>query len=107
MDAPITITLPDGSHREYPAGTTAADVAGSIGRRLAKAAVAAVVDGRDLGAPHCEQLTRLMNLECAFNDSGIASPIFGIPAEMFDCCGPAGLRFLKKKSMRLTPVRGY
>ena len=28
MDAPITITLPDGSHREYPAGTTAADVAG-------------------------------------------------------------------------------
>ena len=27
MNAPITITLPDGSHREYPAGTTAADVA--------------------------------------------------------------------------------
>ena len=53
MDAPITITLPDGSHREYPAGTTAADVAGSIGRRLAKAAVAATVDGRevDLGRP--------------------------------------------------------
>ena len=53
MDAPITITLPDGSHREYPAGTTAADVAGSIGKRLAKAAVAATVDGRevDLGRP--------------------------------------------------------
>jgi threonyl-tRNA synthetase len=53
MDAPITIALPDGSHREYPAGTTAADVAGSIGRRLAKAAVAALVDGHevDLGRP--------------------------------------------------------
>ena len=53
MDAPITIALPDGSHREYPAGTTAADVAGSIGKRLAKAAVAAVIDGHevDLGRP--------------------------------------------------------
>jgi threonyl-tRNA synthetase len=53
MDAPITITLPDGSQREYPAGTTAADVAGSVGKRLAKAAVAATVDGRqvDLGRP--------------------------------------------------------
>jgi threonyl-tRNA synthetase len=51
MDAPITITLPDGSQREYPAGTTAADVAASIGKRLAKAAVAAEVDGKesDLG----------------------------------------------------------
>jgi threonyl-tRNA synthetase len=48
MNAPITITLPDGSHREYPAGTTAADVAGSIGKRLAKAAVAANVDGHEV-----------------------------------------------------------
>ena len=48
MNAPITITLPDGSHREYPAGTTAAEVAGSIGKRLAKAAVAATVDGHEV-----------------------------------------------------------
>ncbi len=48
MDAPITITLPDGSHREYPVGTTAADVAASIGKRLAKAAVAAPVDGHEV-----------------------------------------------------------
>jgi threonyl-tRNA synthetase len=49
----ITITLPDGSAREYPTGSTALDVATSIGSRLAKAAVAAVVDGeeRDLTAP--------------------------------------------------------
>ncbi len=53
MTAPIEITLPDGSRREYPAGTTASDVASSIGKRLAKAAVAAVVDGAevDLGRP--------------------------------------------------------
>jgi threonyl-tRNA synthetase len=51
--SPITITLPDGSTREYPAGTTAGDVAASIGSRLARAAVAATVDGDevDLGRP--------------------------------------------------------
>jgi threonyl-tRNA synthetase len=51
--AQIKITLPDGSMREYPAGTTALDVAASIGSRLAKAAVAATVDGAetDLTAP--------------------------------------------------------
>ncbi|MGI9053463.1 MAG: threonine--tRNA ligase [Ilumatobacteraceae bacterium] len=43
MSDVVTISLPDGSAREYPAGTTAGDVASSIGRRLAKAAVAAVV----------------------------------------------------------------
>ena len=45
MSAPITITLPDGSAREVAAGTTALDVASSIGKRLAKAAVAAKVAG--------------------------------------------------------------
>jgi threonyl-tRNA synthetase len=45
MAAPITITLPDGSSREYPRGTTAGDIAASIGRGLAKAALAAKVDG--------------------------------------------------------------
>jgi threonyl-tRNA synthetase len=53
MSRPITITLPDGTAREYPAGTTAGDVASSIGSRLARAAVAATVDGEevDLGRP--------------------------------------------------------
>src|SRR5690554_2844687 len=46
----MTITLPDGSARELPPGSTAADLAASIGPRLAKDAVIAVVDGveRDL-----------------------------------------------------------
>ena len=43
MSDVISISLPDGSAREYPAGTTAADVASSIGKRLAKAAIAAAV----------------------------------------------------------------
>src|SRR3954453_16423265 len=49
----ITIKLPDGSARDLPAGATAADLAASIGSRLAKAAVAAIVDGDafDLARP--------------------------------------------------------
>ena len=47
------ISLPDGSVREVPAGTTPADVAAAIGPGLAKAALAARVDGelRDLNRP--------------------------------------------------------
>ncbi|MUH52403.1 MAG: threonine--tRNA ligase [Actinobacteria bacterium] len=49
----ILITLPDGSQRSFPEGSTAGDVAASIGSRLAKAAVAAIIDGgeADLGVP--------------------------------------------------------
>ena len=43
----ITVRLPDGSARELPAGSNSLDLAGSIGRRLAEDAVAAVVDGRE------------------------------------------------------------
>src|SRR5438105_1668357 len=39
--ADINVTLPDGSARSLPQGSTAADLASSIGRGLAKAAVAA------------------------------------------------------------------
>ena len=51
--AQITISLPDGSQRSYDEGATTADVAASIGSRLAKAAVAARVGGEewDLGRP--------------------------------------------------------
>lgn len=43
--ANITVTLPDGSLREYEPGTTGFDIAKSIGEGLAKAAVAMSVDG--------------------------------------------------------------
>jgi threonyl-tRNA synthetase len=45
MPTEITVLLPDGSARAVPAGTTIADLASSIGRRLAAAAVAAELDG--------------------------------------------------------------
>lgn len=50
---PIQITLPDGSRRSYEAGVTAAQVAADLGRGLAKAALAARVDGEvvDLDRP--------------------------------------------------------
>ncbi|MDD4334362.1 MAG: threonine--tRNA ligase [Desulfotomaculaceae bacterium] len=49
----IRITLPDGSAREYPSGTSLLDIAKGISPRLAREALAAKVDGRltDLGLP--------------------------------------------------------
>jgi len=53
MSDQITLTLPDGSEKLLPEGATGADLAASIGRRLAKDALVVVVDGeqRDLLAP--------------------------------------------------------
>ncbi len=42
----LTITLPDGSKREFPQAVTVAEVAASIGAGLAKAALAGKVNGR-------------------------------------------------------------
>lgn len=43
----ITVSLPDGSERELPDGSTALDLAASIGSGLKKAAVAATINGTD------------------------------------------------------------
>ncbi|MGE3690765.1 MAG: threonine--tRNA ligase [Novosphingobium sp.] len=53
MSEMFKISLPDGSSREMPAGSTPADVAAAIGPGLAKAALAAKVDGElvDLSRP--------------------------------------------------------
>ncbi len=53
MSPQITITLPDGSERQLDEGATVADLAASIGSRLAKAAVIGSVNGteRDLVWP--------------------------------------------------------
>jgi threonyl-tRNA synthetase len=53
MPDEITVTLPDGSTKTVAAGTTGLDLATSIGRRLAKDAVAIKVDGElvDLTRP--------------------------------------------------------
>jgi threonyl-tRNA synthetase len=49
----IQITFPDGTVKEYPRGTTALEIARSIGPRLASDALVAKLDGRllDLAAP--------------------------------------------------------
>lgn len=42
----ITLTFPDGTKKEFPAGITGYDVAASIGQRLAMAALAVTLDGK-------------------------------------------------------------
>ena len=53
MSELLKISLPDGSVREVPAGSTPADITAAIGPGLAKAALAARVDGevRDMMRP--------------------------------------------------------
>jgi threonyl-tRNA synthetase len=53
MSELLKISLPDGSQREVPPGATPADIAAAIGPGLAKAALAARVNGelRDLNRP--------------------------------------------------------
>ena len=52
-NAPIVLTLPDGSTREVPAGTLARDVVATIGTRLLQASLAVAVNGevQDLMTP--------------------------------------------------------
>jgi threonyl-tRNA synthetase len=53
MSAPVSLTFPDGSVRDYPAGSTGRDVAEAISKSLAKKAIAIALDGelRDLSDP--------------------------------------------------------
>ncbi|HMN54140.1 MAG TPA: TGS domain-containing protein, partial [Sphingopyxis sp.] len=53
MSQMIRVTLPDGSAREVARGTTPAQIAADIGPGLAKAALAAKIDGelRDIMRP--------------------------------------------------------
>ncbi|MQA90078.1 MAG: threonine--tRNA ligase [Gemmatimonas sp.] len=61
VDAPgeVQVRLPDGSERRYPTGTTVLEVAESIGSRLARAALAAKVNGQvvDVARPLEEDAT--------------------------------------------------
>ncbi len=75
MPDQISISLPDGSNRSLPSGATAADLAAAIGRGLAKAAIAAKIDG----AP--------VDLDCSMPDG---SSVAIITANM-----PEGLHVLR------------
>jgi len=48
----IAVTLPDGSSRSVPAGTSVRDVAGEISPGLARAALAGIVDGKMVDLAH-------------------------------------------------------
>ena len=77
----ISVTLPDGSSRRVPAGSTPADVAAAISPRLAKAALAAVVDGRlvDLTFPLTRTRGRDRHRRVA-RSAGALSSQHGAPA---------------------------
>ena len=49
---PIIVTLPDGSQKAVPAGTTPLEIAGSIGPGLAQAALVAETDGQLVDLKH-------------------------------------------------------
>ncbi|OXT00200.1 threonine--tRNA ligase [Notoacmeibacter marinus] len=53
MASSVSLTFPDGSVRDYPAGTTGKDVADSISKSLSKKSVAIALDGelRDIADP--------------------------------------------------------
>src|SRR5271156_1325632 len=53
MEKPLRLTLPDGSVKEFPGPATGAELAASIGKGLAAAALAVKLDGemRDLMRP--------------------------------------------------------
>ena len=72
MAGELTVRLPDGSARTLPAGSTPADLAAAIGRRLASDAVAAEVDGElvDLGRPLPDEST--VAIVTAASDQGRA-----------------------------------
>jgi len=70
----IAITLPDGSSRRAPAGSTPADVAAAISPRLAKAALAAVVDGRLVDLTH--PLQKDASVRIVTSDSPEALPLY-------------------------------
>ena len=48
----VKVTLPDGSVKEYDAGTTVEDAAYSIGSGLGRDAIAGVVDGKEVDASY-------------------------------------------------------
>jgi threonyl-tRNA synthetase len=70
----ITVTLPDGSSRRVPAGTTAGEVAAQISSGLARAALAAVVNDQlvDLARP----IDRDARLRIVTKDSAEALPLY-------------------------------
>jgi len=58
----LTLRLPDGSSRQVPESSTPRQIAESIGKRLAQAAIAAKVNGH------------IVDLDCEFSDAAQKRP---------------------------------
>ena len=92
----IAVTLPDGSSRELPAGARVRDVAESISPRLAKAALAGVVDGKlvDLTVPARPRRVGPDRHRSEPGSAGALSPQHGAPA------GGGGDQSLPRRAVR-------
>ncbi len=67
----LTVTLPDGSTRQYPQPVTALEVAQSIGSGLAKATLAAEVDGQTVDASYLIERDARVRLITASDSDGL------------------------------------
>ncbi len=65
------ITLPDGSQRSFDAPVSVYDVAADIGPGLAKAALAGVVDGREVDTSHIIENDASLAIITARDDAGL------------------------------------
>ena len=65
------ITLPDGSQRDFPNPVSVADVAADIGPGLAKAALAGVVDGREVDTSHVMEQDASLAIITDRDDAGV------------------------------------
>jgi threonyl-tRNA synthetase len=71
MPDQIAVTLPDGSSRELPTGSTAGDLARSIARGLAKKAVIAEVNGTERDLSHVLEDGDQVAIVTADSDQGL------------------------------------
>ena len=67
----IQITLPDGSHRDFPGPMTVAEVAAAIGAGLAKAALGGKVDGKLVDTSHRMDGNCALAIVTARDDEGL------------------------------------
>ena len=66
-----TVTLPDGSQRSFEQPVSVFDVAADIGPGLAKAALAGVVDGREVDTSHVIETDSALSIITDRDDAGV------------------------------------
>ena len=110
MSQKITVELPDGTSREYASGTTPAEVAASIGTRLAQAALAAKADGEwiDLARPLDHDVALQIVVPDTYSrlvPSGSSTVIFWLMLSLSSASVPArfGVGEMQNRSRLPTP----